>query len=345
MKIGFYSPYLDALAGGERYVLTLASHWSHAHSVTLFWDDPLICGKAQRRFDIDMGRVKTTENIFRTRNIFRKMFISRQYDLIFFLTDGSIPTSFAKYNILHFQVPFQHIAVHPIKLARFQKIVCNSDFTKRNIDARLGKYARVIYPPVSPIKRTKSVKKDIILSVGRFHPLKKQDVLIEAFRKGVKTYLRGYTLILAGGSMEPDEPYLKRLQTAAKNMPVRILPNITYSRLAGLYNEASIYWHAAGYHETRPENMEHFGISTIEAMSAGAVPVVFNGGGLPEIVREGEDGFLWANTDVLLKKTAGIIASKTLRLTLTKKTSERAGEFSVRKFTGSFDTLLSGIAR
>ena len=345
MKIGFYSPYLDALGGGERYVLTLASHWCRNHRVTLFWDDPQIRGKAEQRFNINLSKVKTAENVFRTKNIFKKMFISRQYDAIFFLTDGSIPTSFAKYNILHFQVPFQHIPVHPIKLTRFQAIVCNSDFTRRNIDSRLGRHACVIYPPITPIKHTNIAKKNVILSVGRFHPLKKQDVLIEAFRIGVKGTLSNYTLILAGGLLEPDKPYLKRLQTAAKNLPVQILPNVTYRTLTGLYRDASVYWHAAGIHESNPEHMEHFGISTAEAMSAGAVPVVYSGGGLPEIVRPEEDGFLWANTDDLLKYTARVIASKTLRASLAKAATIRAGEFSTNKFTGSFDKLLAGISR
>src|SRR5689334_10873617 len=118
MKIGFYSPYFDSLSGGERYVLTLASHWSMSHSVSLFWDDPTIVQKAQNRLHIDLSRVGVVPNVFKTRNFFKKLKISRGYDLIFFLTDGSVPTTFAKHNILHFQVPFSHVPAHAIKLRR-----------------------------------------------------------------------------------------------------------------------------------------------------------------------------------------------------------------------------------
>ncbi len=49
------------------------------------------------------------------------------------------------------------------------------------------------------------------------------------------------------------------------------------AELADLYARASIFWHAAGLGEDAeddPNRMEHFGISIVEAMSAGAVPVV-----------------------------------------------------------------------
>jgi glycosyltransferase involved in cell wall biosynthesis len=340
MKIGFYSPYLDSLSGGERYVLALASHWSKTHEVHLFWDEKSILSKATRYLKIDLSRTHTVENVFLTRNIFKKMMVSRSYDLIFFLSDGSVPTTFAKYNILHFQVPFQHIRVHPIKLGRYQAVVCNSDFTKRNIDASVGVRATVIYPPVEPVSRTRTVKKKIVLSVGRFHPLKKQDVLIEAFRKA---RFEDYELVLVGGLLPADDLYFKRLKLATKGLPVRLIPNISFEKLTALYSEAGIYWHAAGYRETNPEHMEHFGITTVEAMSAGAVPVVYNGGGLPEIVREGKDGYLWANTNELLNKTRQIISATGNRLADSAR--DRSKQFSIKKFTDAFDSLLINITR
>lgn len=340
MKIGFYSPYLDSLSGGERYVLTLASHWSKTHDVALFWDDLATVRKAESRLHIDLSRARTVENVFKTRNIFRKMIVSRGYDLIFFLSDGSIPTTFARYNILHFQVPFQNIQVHSIKLGRYQRIVCNSDFTKRNIVEELGKRAVVIYPPVMPVRHARVSKKNIILSIGRFHHLKKQDVLVEAFRKGK---FADYELILAGNLLPADEEYFKRLKHAAKGLDVRFFPNISFEKLTGLYNQSSIYWHSTGYHETKPENMEHFGISTVEAMSAGAVPVVFNGGGLPETVQEGENGYLWANIPELLDKTRKVISGG--GRVLAKNAITRSEDFSPKRFMDAFDQLLTDIIR
>lgn len=331
MKIGFYNPYFDSLSGGERYTLTLASHWSKKHDVSLFWDDPAIVEKAEKRLGIGLSKIRTVENVFQTKNIFRKLFVSRKYDLIFFLSDGSIPTTFARYNILHFQVPFQTIRTHSVKLARYNAIVSNSEFTQRNLTIP----STVIYPPVVPITE-KSNKKNVILSVGRFHPLKKQDVLIEAFRRG---NFSGYELVLAGGLMPADTAYAAKLRSAAGKLPVRIVANCAFDEIAALYRQAKIYWHAAGYHETKPENMEHFGISTVEAMSAGCIPIVFSGGGLPEIVREGESGYLWAGVTELIEKTK----KATQKTGMVKNVQERAKNFGVGRFTGAYDALLTRI--
>lgn len=342
MKIGFVSPYLDSLSGGERYILTLASHWSSAHEVDLFWDDPSIRTRSSDRFRLDLSKVNIVDNVFATRNVFKKIVISSKYDLIFFLTDGSIPTTFAAHNILHFQVPFQNIPVHPVKLGRYNAIVCNSQFTKRNITRVLGHRAVVIYPPVQAIGQGKSGKKNIILSVGRFHPLKKQDVLIDIFARGA---FNGYTLVLAGGLMPADELYVRKLQARAKGLAVKIIPNIAFEQLKKTYREAQIYWHAAGFHETEPERMEHFGISTVEAMSAGAVPVVYNGGGLSEIIRDGENGFLWASRDDLVDETARLIGSASMFRTMSRNAASDSVKYSASVFNGSFDALLESIMK
>jgi len=83
MKIGFYSPYLDSLAGGERYVLTLASHWAGIHDVDVFWDDQAICKRAGLRLNLDLSRVTVVKNIFGTSDLFSKLQVTKKYDFIF----------------------------------------------------------------------------------------------------------------------------------------------------------------------------------------------------------------------------------------------------------------------
>ncbi len=336
MKIGFFSPYLDSLSGGERYTLTLASAWSKMHDVSLFWDDVGILTKVEERLDIDLSRVRVVENIFSKRNILKKLQTTRQYDLIFFLTDGSIPMTLAKKNILHFQVPFSTVPYDPIKMSRFQYIVCNSVFTKEHIDPRVGKNSIVIYPPVTSIANKALPKEKIILSVGRFHRNKKQHVLIDAFAKN-QSFLEGYTLVLVGGLQESDREYFNTLKESAKNLPISIYPNIAFEELTDWYNKASIYWHATGFEEAKPELTEHFGITTVEAMSVGCIPVVFNGGGLPEIVRDGENGYVWKTTDELIQKTAQAMRGNSVMVSQAVKT---VNQFSAEKFLSAFEEVL-----
>jgi glycosyltransferase involved in cell wall biosynthesis len=344
MKIGFYSPYFDSLSGGERYVLTLASHWSKIHNVSLFWDDASVIQKAQHRLNIDLSKVGVVENVFKTKNLFKKLKVSRGYDLIFFLTDGSVPTTFAKYNILHFQVPFSYVPVHAIKLRRFGAIVCNSKFTKHHIDSRVGKHSIVIYPPVEAIATVRAKKENIIISVGRFSSVKKQDVLIDAFRKGA-SMLKECTLVFAGGLLPSDAAYFEKLKRDAKGLSIQFYPNCSFDTLTDLYNKARIYWHAAGYQQNAPESMEHFGITTVEAMSAGCVPIVYKAGGQPEVVQENKSGFLWSSLDELLEKTQRLYTDKKLQAKMSKEAQKRSKDFSVTTFTNAFDSLLADITR
>jgi glycosyltransferase involved in cell wall biosynthesis len=349
MKIGFYSPYLDSLAGGERYILTLASHWSSSHDIDVFWDHPSILQEAQKRFNVDLSRVHTASNIFRSHKIIQKTIATRSYDLMFFLSDGSVPTSFARYNILHFQVPFARVIMPFWKASRYQCIVCNSKFTKKYLDKNIKIPISVIYPPVDVDSITAGKKKKLILSVGRFSSLygaKKYDVLLEVFRKSHKEKeLAKWRYIIAGGLLKSDIPYFNQLKLKAKGLPVEFYPNCPPNKLLEFYRDASLYWHAAGFGETIPENMEHFGISTVESMAAGCIPCVFAAGGQKEIITDGRNGYLWKTTDELAKKTIDLISTEYSLDTMRLAAEKRAGDFSEERFKRSFDTLLSQLCK
>src|SRR3989344_9375956 len=181
MNIGIYSPYFDSLGGGELNMLTLAMHLSKKHRVSVFWDDPTILTQASQRFDLDLALVAVTPNIFVKGNLLGKLKASREYDCIIFLSDGSVQMSLARMNVLHFQVPFARVAFPLWKRMMYKAFICNSMFTKNNIDPRVGGRAVVVYPPVDVGKRQSAKKEQIILSVGRFHPVKNQHMLITSF--------------------------------------------------------------------------------------------------------------------------------------------------------------------
>ncbi|MBU1327466.1 glycosyltransferase family 4 protein [Patescibacteria group bacterium] len=343
MKIGFYNPYLDNPSGGERYTLALASHWSEDHDVCLFWDDTSIIKKARERLNIDLSKTKIVQNVFRGKNVFKKISTSLQYDLIFFLSDGSIPTTLAKHNLLHFQVPFSEVAYSPFKLSRYQYVVCNSRFTQNHLDRRVRNKTIVIYPPVRPVPQEPKIKKDkIILSVGRFtgyHNVKKQEVMIDAFKK-IENHLSDWKLVLAGGLIESDRDYFRQLKDQSKNHRIELLSNFNFQELVKLYQQAPIYWHAAGFDETDPTLMEHFGISTVEAMSAGAMPIVFAGGGQTEVVEDGKNGFLWKTVEELINNTLEVAGNMDNYEEVRQSAMKRSRDFSEEKFAQKFDELL-----
>ena len=346
LKIGIYNPYFDSLGGGERYVLTLAEHWSKVHDVSLFWDDAFILGSATDRFGLDLSQVKIVPNVFGKRLLVRKLIESSKYDLIFFLSDGSVPTTLARHNIIHFQVPFARIAMTPWKAAHYNSVVVNSEFTKNNLDKKVSLPVTIIYPPVDVSVAKPAKKEKIILSVGRFNALygaKKQDVLIRAFIEMTKKkQTNGWKLVLAGGVLPTDEEYVNALQGMAKGYAIEFEKNCSYKKLQLLYNAATIYWHAAGFGETDPTRMEHFGMTTVEAMSAGCIPIVYNAGGQPEIVKQGRNGYLWDTVDELLVTTLKVMKGIDIQsiVTSAKKT---ATTFSKTIFKEKYDTLLHSI--
>jgi glycosyltransferase involved in cell wall biosynthesis len=345
MKIGIYSPYLDSFGGGERYCLALAAHWSKIHDVRIFWGDSGLGAATKKRLNIDITRAHIVPNIFKSRSLWIRFLETRPLDCLFVLTDGSMPMSFARRNILHLQVPFARVDVPEWKLGRYQAVVCNSEFTRANIDPRLRARSTVIFPPVAPIAKGRKKKAKMILSVGRFsnhYQAKKQHVLIEAFIDAQnKGTLTGWKLVLAGGLLPSDEKYFSQLKKRSSGYAIELVANSAHSQLTSLYNEASIYWHAAGFGETDPKRMEHFGIATVEAMSAGCVPIVFNGGGQPEILNKSTLGFLWDTKEELIAKTEAIIQDEKKMQRIAEAAKLRASAFSVETFGQSFDGLLS----
>jgi glycosyltransferase involved in cell wall biosynthesis len=170
--------------------------------------------------------------------------------------------------------------------------------------------------------------------------MKKQDVLIDIFRKAIKAkQLSGFELKLAGGLQPADKAYFEALKRSAKGLPVRFFPNCTFLGLTALYNESLVYWHAAGYGATKPESMEHFGITTVEAMSVGCIPVVFNGGGQAEIINRN----LWTTPDECLEMTEHIIQDIKNQNVLWEEMIQRSKRFNITTFTKAFDALLSDV--
>ena len=73
----------------------------------------------------------------------------------------------------------------------------------------------------------------------------------------------------------------------AQGYPIYFHFNASRSEVEEILLKSKIYWHASGYGEDAerdPIKFEHFGIAPIEAISAGCIPILFNGGGLAEII-------------------------------------------------------------
>lgn len=347
MKVAIYSPYLDTFGGGEKYMMTIAEILSQDNKVEILLDKHLLSFGADylkrelsQRFDLNLKKTNFIGGpVGVGSNFFDRTFFLRRYDLFFYLTDGSILYPTAGKNILHIQTPLPgevNSIRRKIKLSGWDLIIYNSIFTKDNSEKNWPVKSEIIYPPVNVTVIKPLSKKKYILSVGRFFGFlkdKKHEVLIKTFKELFETgKINEWSLHLVGSAGEGDKEYLEELQTLAKGLPVKFYPNLEYGNLVRLYGEASIYWHASGYKEDDPTKMEHFGISTVEAMAGGCVPIVIGKGGQKEIVDHKKSGYLWDTLDAMKQFTLLSLNDDDLRKQMAAQAIERAKQFSKENF-------------
>ncbi len=351
MRAGIWDPYLDTVGGGERYCLTLAETLlEKGWQVDVFWPSKEILSKLQAKFQLMIEEINFVDYTPRQKTLWQRWQFEKNYDLLFYLSDGSLPLMFGKKNWLHFQVPFKNLHsdfLNQFKLQRINQVIVNSIFTKRVIDRGLGTNSTVVYPPVDIGLLKPQKKEKLILAVGRFSRLlqeKRQDVLIETFKTLIdKHHLRGWRLVLAGGSEVGGQVFVAELRKKAAGYPIEIRENLVFKDLTQLYGKAAIFWTAAGYEideEKEPEKVEHFGISTVEAMAAGAIPIVQGKGGQKEIVEEGESGEWWFGQEELAAKTLAIVNDKRRMKHLAKNAILRSKLFSKEEFSKTILRLL-----
>ncbi len=340
MKAAIFNPYLDTLGGGERYTLSFAKVLADkGYVVDVEWKDGSIREKLEDRLGIDLSKINFVNDVKRGSG----------YDLCFWVSDGSIPLLHSKKNILHFQVPFHDVdgktLFNKMKLFRINEVVCNSKFTKEVIDKEFGIEGTVLYPPADLLKIRPRRKEDIILYVGRFSELvrsKRQDILVDAFKKFSKVFPL-WKMILVGGSDVGGGEFVEKLKEKSKNYNIEIVQGISYSNLLDLYGKARFFWSAAGYginEKLHPEQVEHFGITTVEAMAAGAVPLVYNAGGQKEIIKNGVSGYLWNSVNELVKITSELIKNKSHLVKLSKEARLRSENFSQDLFEKNVSNLI-----
>lgn len=329
-------------------MMTIAEVLSSRHAVDVLLDKHLFSlgggylkKELSKRFDLNLKSVNfIIAPLGQNSSAISRTLFLNNYDRFFYLTDGSIFFPTAKKNFLHVQSPLIGQPAKSIwglfKLKGWDLVIYNSSFTKTYSQANWPLKSEIIFPPVDTSKIKPLRKEKYILSVGRFFGYlkdKKQELLIKVFKELSETgNIKEWSLHLVGSASDGDKDYLESLKYLAKGIPVEFYPNLEHNGLIELYGQSSIYWHAAGFGETDPTRMEHFGISTVEAMAGGCVPVVIGKGGQREIVEDGKSGYLWENLDELKQLTLKLTEDRKLLEKMAKEATERAQDYSKEKF-------------
>jgi glycosyltransferase involved in cell wall biosynthesis len=171
-----------------------------------------------------------------------------------------------------------------IKMMLNSTVLTNSEFSRKAIFKTFGVDSTILHPPVDvDIFRNaclaSNVRNDSILVISRFHPSKKIENAIHLAKLLCQNEV-GICMNIVG-NMPPDGigyfNYLKNLvrHYGLENF-VKFEINVRFDRLLDLMRRSKVYVH--------PLPGEPFGISTVEAMSAGIIPVVPDIGGHTEFV-------------------------------------------------------------
>ncbi len=368
MKILVLSPYLypQHYGGGEKYLFDIAKGLSlERHNVKIGIPAPQNLTETdldniKKNFEKFLGKSLNELEFISTplltkQNFLKKLLWTKKFDLIYYLSDGSFFFSLAKKNIAHIQFPLKidHSSfLSQMKLNNWGCKTTNSEFTKKIIEPNWPVKVNLVHQPMVDInlfnKNLNLEKKEkIILNVGRFFShlhAKRQDILVEIFAKLLKqepSLSQDWQLVLIGNVENQD--YADQVKRAAHGLPIKIIHQCDRQQLIDWFRRSSIYWHATGYRvneDQEPQKVEHFGITTVEAMAAGNVPIVIDKGGQSEVVGDELQNWAWLTQADCMKNTLLMMRNQRLRQKVQKIAQKRAAEFGPQKFQQKIKQML-----
>lgn len=232
----------------------------------------------------------------------------------------------------------------------YQHFICNSEYTRLHTLQRWGRdlSTHTVYPAAGDAYAPSERRTPEILNIGRFNwrgHAKNQDIMVKAFADIADILPSGWRLILMGKlNPLPDNLIaMEALKRRCRRMPIAFELNVSEERKRELLSRASVYWHGTGVGRTEPEEMEHYGISVVEAMRAGIVPVCFNRGGPTEIVEHAKSGFLYRDVEELKTYTLALVSREGLRQRMSSEAVDRAHSFSRSIFDRKMGSLVKSM--
>lgn len=149
-----------------------------------------------------------------------------------------------------------------------------------------------VFRPKEKSRFSDCQQEKIILYVGRIHPEKGIELLIEGFKilsskqSNIKLQIVGPWKESQGGG---GDAYWNKLKQQAVNLPIEFTPPIfKKNELIKIYQNADIFCYPS-----LADKGESFGLAPLEAMATGLVPVVSNLECFKDFITEGETGYFF----------------------------------------------------
>ena len=312
-RIAVFNNFWNTLGGGEHHACVVAQALQSMGPVDLISENDFSIEALEGQFDVNLKYCRKV--IISASDLHHDPSATGQYDIFVNSTFSSDLISRARHSYYIVSFPFRLLSRSPEanRFLQTYRFLANSKYTKEWISRWWNVDSDVLYPSIRIPHDQFDIdeKTKLILHVGRFFRVghnKKQLELLEVFKDltDCGALSKGWRLVFVGQVSDIDLEYVEELRDKSHEYPVEILTNQPLEALVSLYKKAAIYWHATGLGDQtseHPELNEHFGITTVEAMSYGCVPVVINAGGQPETVEQDVSGFLFNDEDELKQCT------------------------------------------
>ncbi|CAL9190313.1 unnamed protein product [Musa hybrid cultivar] len=232
----------------------------------------------------------------------------------------------------------------------------NSSWTRSHIESlwKIPRRIKRVYPPCDtsslqqllPLERP--VRSPVIISVAQFRPEKAHGLQLEAFALAVRRLdqdlPRPKLLFVGSCRNKQDEERLQKLKHRSKELSiddyVEFHRDVMYRDLVQLLGGA-----VAGLHSMIDE---HFGISIVEYMAAGVIPIAHNSAGpkMDIVLNEGghRTGFLASSKEEYAEAILKVLKMpEPERLAIAAAARKRAQRFSEQKFFEDFEAAVQPI--
>ncbi|MBU1166822.1 glycosyltransferase [Patescibacteria group bacterium] len=180
--------------------------------------------------------------------------------------------------------------------SKFNKIsndiinVTQSEYVQKEIKKSAGESVPIVYPPVEMDQQSidSFERSNSVISLGRFSPEKNQLEQLQIAKK-----LPEINFIIIG--IKDDQEYfnqIKKFKTENKVDNVSLIENASKQKVQELLRSSKVFLNTT--------KNEHFGLSTVEAIAAGCLPLAHKSGGQVEILEN--DEFLFETMDEAIIK-------------------------------------------
>lgn len=354
MDIGIIIPSLKNYGGSQKFMLECVNLWHKNNDITLYtcnFDNRII---ENYDFDFDINILNTP--IFPRNDQFHQFFplimkkLKKQVKMHEIYNTHVFPSFFIDkspmvycpqeplricYDLKDFTMKREDIPLHikfsfqfyiPFlkwmdkKNAKFDQVVANSYFSKKQLEDVYGVETSVIYPGVDYEKFKNKDCEDYILVVNRIDPAKRIEIAIYTMK-----YLSQMKMKIIGTG---SPIVIKNLKNLVKELKledrIEFIENVTENELIEAYSKC--------FCTIFTPFREPFGMVALESMAAGKPVIGCNVGGFTEIVEDNKHGFLVEpDPKIISEKIKFLIDNPEIYKKMSKECLKQSSNFTWKK--------------